>query len=1061
MTGPEKMTRRTRFGLPAVLLLGAGLCVLVWGLSIELESSPVQWRLFTRLANGFAVSVEPGANLKARFPDSGPYDKRLGYTRIPEFLRALKAQGYVVDRQARLSPTLESFIDFGGFPVYREKSQAGLRILDRSNNEIYRARHPGRIFHDFQSIPPIVVATLLFIENRELLDLSFPTRNPAVEWDRFAAAGFNTLVATVLPTDHRFGGSTLATQIEKFRHSPEGRTSSPAEKLRQVVSASVRAYQAGPDTTRARERIVVDYVNSTPLSGRSGFGEVIGLGDGLRVWYGTDLDEMAQRLGDLSVTIDIARTAQNYKQVLSLFLAQRRPSYYLLSGRGALADLSDAYLRLLSEAGIISAELRDAALAQPLRFRKDAPASADASYVERKALNAVRAHLLSLLRIRSLYDLDRLDMRVEATLDMTAQRNVSDALRQFKDPKAAKKVGLFGKRLLRRDPAGVAYSVILYERGRHANLVRVQADNLERPLDLNEGGKFDLGSTAKLRTLTTYLEIVTELHNRFASISATELQGLADDAPDPLTGWATGYLARSKDRLLPGMLEAAMQRRYSGNPGTFFTGGGRHSFANFGKTHGRFMSVRDGFRRSVNLVFIRMMRDIVKYYQTTGGVPVSEILKDRAHPARAEFLKRFAEREGKIFIDRFLKRYGKLDPDDALALLASRVRPAPYRLAAVFRSVRPQASLEDFAHFMRQRKKTAAFSEQRLRDLFETYGPEDFSLHDRGYLAGVHPLELWLVNYLQRYPQAARREVLAASIDERQEVYRWLFKAKRKRTADTRIRIVAEEDAFKKVHASWRRHGYPFASLVASLATAIGSSADRPAALAELIGIILNDGLRLPTVNVQSIHIAEGTPFETHLSRAADAGERVLPREIAVVLRRALQDVVANGTARRLSGIYTDANGVPLKVGGKTGTGDELVERYGPGTAAGKEKEVSRSAAFAFFLGDRFFGVITAHVPGPNIKGHRFTSALPTQILKALEPVVGPVLHGAPSLPIPDTGPKLAANATGDDAGQAKATYRLGKVRRKREFSRKLGRYAAGSGQSIKRRAPRVIDELF
>ena len=85
----------------------------------------------------------------------------------------------------------------------------------------------------------------MFIENRELLDLSFPTRNPAVEWDRFAAAGVNALVATVAPTGKRFGGSTLATQIEGPSF-PGGRTVSAMEKLRQVVSASARAYQEGP-----------------------------------------------------------------------------------------------------------------------------------------------------------------------------------------------------------------------------------------------------------------------------------------------------------------------------------------------------------------------------------------------------------------------------------------------------------------------------------------------------------------------------------------------------------------------------------------------------------------------------------------------------------------------------------------------------------------------------------------------------------------------------------------------------------------------------------------------
>jgi hypothetical protein len=49
-------------------------------------------------------------------------------------------------------------------------------------------------------------------------------------------------------------------------------------------------------------------------------------------------------------------------------------------------------------------------------------------------------------------------------------------------------------------------------------------------------------------------------------------------------------------------------------------------------------------------------------------------------------------------------------------------------------------------------------------------------------------------------------------------------------------------EAFVEIHTAWKRVGYPFGYLVPSFATAIGSSADRPAALAELVGIILNDG---------------------------------------------------------------------------------------------------------------------------------------------------------------------------------------------------------------------------
>src|SRR6185503_11431726 len=88
------------------------------------------------------------------------------------------------------------------------------------------------------------------------------------------------------------GGSTLATQIEKFRHSPEGITSSPREKLRQMLSASVRAYHGSELTLAARRTIVVDYINGVPLTAVPGGGEVIGLGDGLAAWYGASFDDV-------------------------------------------------------------------------------------------------------------------------------------------------------------------------------------------------------------------------------------------------------------------------------------------------------------------------------------------------------------------------------------------------------------------------------------------------------------------------------------------------------------------------------------------------------------------------------------------------------------------------------------------------------------------------------------------------------------------------------------------------------------------------------------------------
>ncbi|MDD4907165.1 MAG: hypothetical protein PHD39_13560, partial [Methylobacter tundripaludum] len=54
---------------------------------------------------------------------------------------------------------------------------------------------------------------------------------------------------------------------------------------------------------------------------------------------------------------------------------------------------------------------------------------------------------------------------------------------------------------------------------------------------------------------------------------------------------------------------------------------------------------------------------------------------------------------------------------------------------------------------------------------------------------------------------------------------------------------------------------------------------------------------------------------------------------------------------------------------------------------------ISRAATFTFFLGDRFFGVITAYVAGPDAEKYHLTSSLPVQIIKFLEPTLAPLVN--------------------------------------------------------------------
>lgn len=983
------------WGMTLALATGAGAAL--WQ---ESRTSAFQSEVLARFGRDLTWKVEPGPNPDIRFPGNGPYDARLGHAAIPGFVERLIAADYRVDLQARPSRQLRDYMEFGGFAPYPEKTSAGLSIRDQMGNPLFDARYPERVYAGFNEVPKLVADTLLFIENRELLDTTYPNRNPAVEWDRFGLALINIPLKFIDPDSPRAGGSTLATQIEKYRHSPEGRTGSGVEKLRQMMSASVRAYKGGADTTRVRHQIVVDYLNSTPLSARPGIGEVNGLGDGLWAWYGTDF-ALANRIlrSQPRTEEDLQVQAVVYKQVLSLLLAQRRPSAYLgANGRKALNDLANSHLTLLERAGVVGAPLADAARFFPLRFKEAPPDIPEPSFVEQKATNAIRARLLGMLGMSSLYALDRLDLAVETTLDQPTQARVTETLKKLADPAQAAALGLVGERLLNNaDPARIVYSVTLFERTAEANLVRVQVDTLPQPLDLNEGAKLDLGSTAKLRTLVTYLEIIARLHERYVTRENYELEAAALEAPDRLTQWVLRTMAANPGIGIATILDQAMERQYSASPGErFFTGGGLHSFGNFDdKDDGRIVTVSEAFRHSINLVFIRIMRDIVNHYIAEGPDSRDDLMDDPRHPARRTYLAQFADQEGSAYLNKFWSDYKGLEPEAALDKLAKRLRATPDRLSVVFRSALPTAPVEELSLFLNRHMPAGGPPEAQVKALFDRYNPDNWSLNDRGYIAGVHPLELWLVGYLQDSRQTQRRDMLKDSSASRQESYKWLFSSRSKRAQDTRIGIVLEEEAFNRIHEEWTRLGYPFGSLIASYATSIGSSADRPGALAELMGIILNDGVRLPTLRVGRLHFAANTPYETSFvpARLLDGAEQVMAPEVARVVRRHLRDIVDNGTARRVKGAFTSADGAEIPVGGKTGTGDHRFERYGPGGVVLESRVVNRTATFVFYIGDRFFGVITAHVHGPEAAEYRFTSALPSQLLKILAPALNPLLN--------------------------------------------------------------------
>jgi hypothetical protein len=79
---------------------------------------------------------------------------------------------------------------------------------------------------------------------------------------------------------------------------------------------------------------------------------------------------------------------------------------------------------------------------------------------------------------------------------------------------------------------------------------------------------------------------------------------------------------------------------------------------------------------------------------------------------------------------------------------------------------------------------------------------------------------------------------------------------------------------------------------------------------------------------------------------------------------------------------------VPILIGGKTGSGDNRYKTFSRGGGLRSARAVSRTGTFVFYIGDRYFGVLTAYVAGNKTDRYSFTSALPVAVLKLLAPII-------------------------------------------------------------------------
>ncbi len=963
----------------------------------EIRTSTAQSRFFAAMNRRISFWMEHGSSESIVFPTSGPVNIRRGYTQLPSFTRNLVDEGFHVVEQARSSSVLQ-MISRWQIPLpYREKPVRGLVIRDQHGNILYNAGHKEQMFRSYEEIPPLVVSSLLLVENRDLKDSTIATRSPVVDWGRMSKAGL-FYVGSKLGMPLRVeGGSTLATQIEKYQYSKNGRTNSAADKLRQMIGASLLAYQGGTDTREERRRIVLDYLNSVPLAAANGYGEVFGVGNGLRVWFGADLTEATATLNE---NYPIADKELALREFLTLICAARAPSFYLKQGRAALEARTDFYIRELQNTGAISPEFARGMQSSPVTFLAPEIKTPSNSFTREKATNAIRTHLMNVLGIRDFYDLDGLSLSADTTLNSELQSQVVSLFEELKDPEFINAHGLRQEHtLLYGDPKLITYGFTLYERTPEGNKLRVQADTLNQPFDLNEGMKLELGSTAKLRTLAHFLEVVVTIYHQ---LQTGESPISAKAANDPITHWVADTMAHHPGMDVDALLQSALDRKFSGSPGTFFTGGGLHSFSNFDNSeNSQFYTLRDGFAKSVNLVYVRLLRELVQYHETRLPYDTEAILNQPDNPDRRKFLEEFANEESLDALHTAYQAYHGLSAEAIVDRILGSRKTLARPMSMLYLAWNPKANAESLGVWLASQGITTTPDDAEA--LLNSYDPYRLNISDYGYLLDRNPLDVWCAGKFAKRPDLTWTELLNDSAKTREISSQWLFRTRNQGAQDRRLLIRFEEDAFADMTKDWQRLGYPFEHLVPSLATAIGSSADRPIALARLMGVILNNGIRQSTVREQRIHFAQDTPYETILEANSKPGEQVIDPHVAAALRQVLLGVVQNGTAASLNGLFHAPDGSLVEVGGKTGSGDNRFETFNRGGGVRSSRAVSRTGTFVFYIGTRYFGVITAYVGEDIASKYGFTSALPLAVLRLFAPSMTPLLGKTQSAIVPQT----------------------------------------------------------
>src|SRR5262245_2934797 len=152
-TAPRRRGGRWVLALsPIVVSLLALVAVVAY---YEARTSALQAFFLSRYVSKVSYEVGSGASPAIAFPLGGPFDRRRGYSLIPEFQDRLQVRGYQVVEQARQSARMTRLVELEITPPYRETATAGL-VIRAQGVTLHDVRPRHGFYHRFEDVPALI-----------------------------------------------------------------------------------------------------------------------------------------------------------------------------------------------------------------------------------------------------------------------------------------------------------------------------------------------------------------------------------------------------------------------------------------------------------------------------------------------------------------------------------------------------------------------------------------------------------------------------------------------------------------------------------------------------------------------------------------------------------------------------------------------------------------------------------------------------------------------------------------------------------------------------------------